>query len=158
MDIIGESISQFERRAMEAERETLDRYVAAYLSERVGDLVDCRITGVQPFGFFATVEGLGGDGLVPVSTLGTEYFRYDEASQTLIGEDSQTIFAHGQRLKLRLVEANPVSGGLRFELADAPGPGGARRTIRRDGRRGEERGKRMQGKRGRPQNIRHKGR
>ena len=158
MDIIGESISQFERRAMEAERETLDRYVAAYLSERVGDLVDCRITGVQPFGFFATVEGLGGDGLVPVSTLGTEYFRYDEASQTLIGEDSQTIFAHGRRLKLRLVEANPVSGGLRFELADAPGPGGARRTIRRDGRRGEERGKRMQGKRGRPHNIRHKGR
>ena len=56
--------------------------------ERVGELVDCRITGVQPFGFFATVEGLGGDGLVPVSTLGSEYFRYDEASQTLVGEDS----------------------------------------------------------------------
>jgi ribonuclease R len=158
MDIIGESISQFERRAMEAERETLDRYVAAYLSERVGDLVDCRITGVQPFGFFATVEGLGGDGLVPVSTLGTEYFRYDEASQTLVGEDSQTIFAHGQRLKLRLAEANPVSGGLRFELPDAPGPSGARRTIRRDGRRGEEKKGRVQGKRGRPANIRHKGR
>ncbi|HEX8450413.1 MAG TPA: RNB domain-containing ribonuclease, partial [Allosphingosinicella sp.] len=70
MEVTGELVSQLERRAMEAERETLDRYVAAYLSERVGDLVDCRITGVQPFGFFATVEGLGGDGLVPVSTLG----------------------------------------------------------------------------------------
>ncbi len=106
MDIIGESISQFERRAMEAERETIDRYVAAFLAERVGELVDCRITGVQPFGFFATVLGLGGDGLVPVSTLGTEYFRYDEASQTLVGEETQLTFAPGQRLKLRLAEAN----------------------------------------------------
>lgn len=158
MDIIGESISQFERRAMEAERETLDRYVAAYLSERVGDLVDCRITGVQPFGFFATVEGLGGDGLVPVSTLGTEYFRYDEASQTLVGEDTQRTFAHGQRLKLKLAEANPVSGGLRFELAEGAGSGTGRGTIRRDGRRGAEKGRSVQGKRGRPANIRHKGR
>ena len=119
MEVTGELISQLERRAMEAERDTLDRYVAAYLSERVGDLVDCRITGVQPFGFFATVEGLGGDGLVPVSTLGSDYFRYDEASQSLVGDDSGERFSPGQRLKLRLVEANPVSGGLRFELPEA---------------------------------------
>jgi ribonuclease R len=161
MDVTGELISQLERRAMEAERETLDRYVAAYLSERVGELVDCRITGVQPFGFFATVEGLGGDGLVPVSTLGTEYFRYDEVSQTLIGEDSDTAFASGQRLKLRLVEANPVSGGLRFELPEASGNYAARpaRGPRRDGRREEKgKGRGTQGRRGRPSNIRHKGR
>ena len=156
MEVTGELISQLERRAMEAERDTIDRYVAAYLSERVGDLVDCRITGVQPFGFFATVEGLGGDGLVPVSTLGTDYFRYDQASQTLVGDDSGVEFTLGQRLKLRLVEANPVSGGLRFELPDSPSGGSPRRTIRRDGRRDE--GKRMQGKRGRPGNIRHQGR
>jgi ribonuclease R len=139
---------------MEAERETIDRYVAAYLSERVGDLVDCRITGVQPFGFFATVEGLGGDGLVPVSTLGPDYFRYDEASQTLSGDDTGERFTLGQRLRLRLAEANPISGGLRFELPDAdPQP---RRTVRRDGKR-EGQG-RVQGKRGRPSNIRHQGR
>jgi ribonuclease R len=165
MEVTGELISQLERRAMEAERETLDRYVAAYLSERVGELVDCRITGVQPFGFFATVEGLGGDGLVPVSTLGSEYFRYDEASHTLVGEGTDTAFASGQRLKLRLVEANPVSGGLRFELPDAaPGyapPGG--RRVRRDGRsegKGGAKGpaKKVQGRRGRPGNIRHKNR
>jgi ribonuclease R len=152
MEVTGELISQLERRAMEAERETIDRYVAAYLSERVGDLVDCRITGVQPFGFFATVEGLGGDGLVPVSTLGTDYFRYDEASQTLVGDDTGERFEPGQRLKLRLAEANPVSGGLRFELPDAPAE---RRTVRRDGK--PERG-RPQGRRGRPGNIRHQGR
>ncbi|MEA3036350.1 MAG: ribonuclease [Sphingomonadales bacterium] len=146
MEVTGELISQLERRAMEAERETLDRYVAAYLSERVGDLVDCRITGVQPFGFFATVEGLGGDGLVPVSTLGREYFRYDEASQSLVGEESEARFSPGQRLKLRLAEANPVSGGLRFEVPDAGGYAPARPQRLRDGRRG------------RPGNIRHQGR
>ncbi|HWH18713.1 MAG TPA: VacB/RNase II family 3'-5' exoribonuclease [Allosphingosinicella sp.] len=159
MEVTGELISQHERRALEAERDTIDRYVAAYLSERVGDLVDCRITGVQPFGFFATVEGLGGDGLVPVSTLGTDYFRYDEASQTLTGDDTGVEFAPGQRLKLRLVEANPVSGGLRFELEDAVPGASNRRTIRRDGRRnGEEKPRRTQGQRGRPGNIRHNGR
>ena len=158
MEVTGELISQLERRAMEAERETLDRYVAAYLSERVGEIVDCRITGVQPFGFFATVEGLGGDGLVPVSTLGTEYFRYDEASQSLVGDDSEEAFSPGQRLKLRLVEANPVSGGLRFELPDASYQP-ARPRVRRDGRDGgDAKPKRMQGRRGRPANIRHRGR
>jgi ribonuclease R len=159
MEVTGELISQLERRAMEAERETLDRYVAAYLSERVGDLVDCRITGVQPFGFFATVEGLGGDGLVPVSTLGSDYYRYEEASQSLVGDDGGERFSPGQRLKLRLVEANPVSGGLRFELPDAGyAPARPRGGPRRDGRRGAEDRPRPQGRRGRPSNIRHRGR
>ncbi len=140
MEVTGELISQLERRAMEAERDTLDRYVAAYLSERVGDLVDCRITGVQPFGFFATVEGLGGDGLVPVSTLGSDYYRYEEASQSLVGDDSGERFSPGQRLKLRLVEANPVSGGLRFELPDSGhAPARSRGGPRRDGRRDRRR-------------------
>ena len=143
---IGESISQLERRAMEAERETIDRYVAAYLSERVGEVLETRITGVQSFGFFATVEGLGGDGLVPVSTLGSEYFRYDETSQSLTGEDSETMFAPGLRLKLRLAEANPVTGALRFSLPDAPMSRAPQQ--RRDRQRHTN-------KRGRPKNIRH---
>ena len=82
---IGEQISMLERRAMEAERETVDRYVAAFLSDQVGQLVECRITGVQPFGFFATVDDLGGDGLLLAKDLGREYFRYDEAARLLVG-------------------------------------------------------------------------
>ncbi|MFN3725161.1 MAG: ribonuclease R family protein [Allosphingosinicella sp.] len=158
MDVTGELISQLERRAMQAERETLDRYVAAYLSEQVGTLVDCRITGVQPFGFFATVEGLGGDGLVPAATLGREYFRYDEGAQTLVGEDSGETYEPGMRLKLRLAEADPVSGSLRFELPDQPSatPRERRRPVR-DGQRDGQR-ERAQGRRGRPANIRHQGR
>jgi ribonuclease R len=148
MAVTAELISNHERRAMVAERETLDRYVAAYLSDQVGAVVDCRITGVQPFGFFATVEGLGGDGLVAASGLGDEYFRYEEASQRLVGDESGDFYAPGQRLKLRLVEADPVSGALRFALPDAP----------RDRPPPQRRDRRAPGRRGRPANIRHQGR
>ena len=158
MEVTGELISNLERRAMEAERETLDRYVAAYLADHVGQLVKCRITGVQPFGFFATVEEFGGDGLVPVATMSHDYFRYDEASHSLTGDDSGEQYSLGQRLTLRLAEANPVSGGLRFELPNSSASAG-RSGPKREGRRepGRER-KHVQGKRGRPANIRHRGR
>jgi len=145
---IGEQISMLERRAMEAERETVDRYVAAFLADQVGQLVECRITGVQPFGFFATVEDLGGDGLVLAKDLGQEYFRYDEAARALIGDESGDTYRVGQRLTLRLAESNPVSGALRFELPEGS-YGGASAPIRRD---------RTRGHRGRPPNIRHSNR
>jgi len=149
---IGEHISRLERRAMDAERETVDRYVAAYLGDRVGQIVMCRITGVQPFGFFATVSDLGGDGLVPISTIGDEYFRYDEKSQQLIGEESGITYRLGQKLKLRIVEANPVSGALRFELPHTGADDEEEvRPARRDRIRPTQR-------RGRPQNIRHSNR
>ncbi|MBY9064328.1 VacB/RNase II family 3'-5' exoribonuclease [Sphingomonas yunnanensis] len=153
----GETISQLERRAMEAERETIDRYVAAYLAERVGELVEARITGVTNFGFFATVEGVGGDGLMPVRDLGGEYFRYDEASRRLIGEHSGETYAQGQRLALRLAESNPVSGALRFELPEGryggAGGGGGRAREKES----ERRPPRVLKRRGRPGNIRHQG-
>jgi ribonuclease R len=149
MEKTGTSISQLERRAMEAERDTVDRYVAAYLAQHVGELVDARITGVQPFGFFATVEGIGGDGVVFARDLGTEYYRYDEVGQKLVGDDSGEAFSLGMRLQLRLAEANPVSGSLRFELPDGKGSAGGAP------RRGA---KRVIKHRGRPSNIRHQGR
>lgn len=148
MGRVGEMISQHERRAMEAERETVDRYVAAFLAAHVGDLVEARITGVQNFGFFATVEGLGGDGLVPVSTLGEERFYYDEAARALEGVESGDRYTVGQRLPLRLAEADPINGSLRFELPDLPAPRGG--PLKRDRTRPGT-------NRGRPANIRHIG-
>jgi ribonuclease R len=129
---IGEKISMLERRAMEAERETIDRYVAAYLADQVGQLVQCRISGVQPFGFFATVEDLGGDGILFAKDLGTEYFRYDEGAKQLVGEETGETYRIGQRLTLRLAEANPVSGSLRFELPEGSYGGPATPPTRRD--------------------------
>ncbi|MBB6192223.1 ribonuclease R [Sphingobium wenxiniae] len=148
MGRVGEMISQHERRAMEAERETVDRYVAAFLAAHVGELVEARITGVQNFGFFATVEGLGGDGLVPVSTLGDERFYYDEAARALEGVESGERYTVGQRLQLRLAEADPINGALRFALPDAPPQ---RPSFRKD------RARPGGIKRGRPANIRHIG-
>jgi len=149
MEVTGELISMLERRAMEAERDTVDRYVAAYLADQVDQLVECRITGVQPFGFFATVEDLGGDGLVLAQTLGQEYFRYDEAARQLVGEESGETYRVGQRLTLRLAEANPVSGSLRFELPEGSYGGPRSTPQRRDRVRGGG------ARRGRPANIRH---
>ena len=156
--VIGEQISMLERRAMEAERETVDRYVAAFLADRVGQILPCRISGVQPFGFFATVEGLGGDGLVPAAILGQEYFRYDEKARALVGDDTGTVYRQGQKIDLKLAEANPASGALKFELPEGKYGGGERRdTARKDRLRG---GQSRAGppKRGRPANIRHQGR
>ncbi|WP_133365302.1 ribonuclease R [Qipengyuania sediminis] len=155
---ITDAISQTERRAMEAERDTIDRYVAAFLSERVGETFSARITGVQSFGFFATILGLGGDGLVPVSTLGREHFRYDEAAQMLVGADSGTRYASGDRLVLKLAEANPLTGALKFEVPGSEG-GVERRGFSPPPReKTAPRQSRQQGKRGRPGNIRHQGR
>lgn len=147
MGRVGELISQHERRAMEAERETIDRYVAAFLAAHVGELIEARITGVQNFGFFATVEGLGGDGLVPVSTLGDERFFFDEAGRALEGVESGDRYTVGQRLQLRLAEADPINGALRFELPDALPQ---RPSFKKDRTRPGV-------KRGRPANIRHIG-
>jgi len=151
---VSDAISQAERRAMEAERDTIDRYVAAWLSVRVGEVFPCRITGVRKFGFFATIVGLGGDGLVPVSTLGDERFHYDEKAQVLVGEESGEAYAIGKMLDLRLAEANPLTGALKFELPESEG------RVERRGRPMElkKRGGHLVGRRGRPANIRHQGR
>ena len=159
---ITDAISVTERRAMEAERDTIDRYVAAWLSARVGEVFSTRITGVQKFGFFATIVGLGGDGLVPISTLGREYFRHDEGAHALVGEDSGTSYTVGDVLDLRLGEANPLTGALKFELPE----GGGRQRVEPRGQRPQRKprpkkdrqGKHTVGKRGRPGNIRHQGR
>jgi ribonuclease R len=157
---VSEAISAAERRAMEAERETIDRYVAAWLSVRVGEVFATRITGVQKFGFFATIIGLGGDGLVPVSTLGRERFNYDEGSRVLEGEQTGTRYAIGDRLPLRLAEANPLTGALKFELEEGGSapiePRGRPLALKHKGK--NVGGKHVVGKRGRPGNIRHQGR
>lgn len=155
LERVTEAISQTERRAMEAERDTIDRYVAAWLSGRVGETFDTRVAGVQKFGLFATILGFGGDGLVPVSVLGEERFHYDERAQVLRGERSGTEYRSGDRLKLRLAEANPLTGALKFEPPEFEGrvePRGGH-PVRRQKKTGY-----LQGQRGRPANVRHKGR
>jgi ribonuclease R len=152
---VSEAISDAERRAMTAERDTIDRYVAAWLSARIGEVFECRVTGVQRFGLFATIMGLGGDGLVPISVLGAERFFHDEKSKALEGESTGTRYSLGDRLRLRLAEANPLTGALKFEPefseAGRIEPRGRPIPLKR-------KGKHLSGPRGRPGNIRHQGR
>ena len=108
---------------------------------------------------------MGGDGLVPVSTLGREYFRYDEGARELVGESTGTTYAVGDRLKLKLAESNPLTGALKFEIPDSEGapiekrghrPPPKKKPLQKD--KGAPRQKHAQGQRGRPTNIRHQGR
>ncbi len=119
----AEHISRTERRSMEAERDTVDRYLAAYMSDRTGAEFEGRVSGVARFGAFVKLDETGADGLIPVSTLGTEYFTFDAESQTLTGERSRQVIALGMRATVRLVEATPVTGGLIFELLSLDGSG-----------------------------------
>lgn len=112
----GQIISDTERRSMAAERDTTDRYLAAFLADRVGAEFGGRISGIARFGLFVKLDETGADALVPIRSLGAEYFRFDADSQTLTGADSGMVIGLGQRVTVKLAEVTPVSGGLVAEL------------------------------------------
>ncbi|WMS42732.1 ribonuclease R [Acuticoccus sp. MNP-M23] len=115
---IGSEISATERRSMIAERETTDRLIAGWLAESIGATFDGRIAGVTKSGLFIKLADTGGDGFIPISTLGSEYMIYEEASHALVGEASGHTYRLGDTVNVRLLEAAPFSGALRFEIVD----------------------------------------
>ena len=119
---IAEHVTETERRSMTAERDAMDRYIAAFLEDHVGATFSGRITGVTRFGLFIRLDETGADGLVPVSSLGREYFTHDDRSHALIGERSGSRFTLGRRVEVKLVEATPVTGGLVLEMLSEPEP------------------------------------
>lgn len=132
---IAEHVTMTERRSMAAERDAMDRYIAAFLEERVGAVFKGRITGVTRFGLFVRLEETGADGLVPVSSLGGEYFHHDERSQSLVGERTGQRWTLGRQVEVRLVEATPVTGGLLFEMLSDPAPRDPKAPPPRSGQR-----------------------
>lgn len=122
LESIAEHITMTERRSMAAERDANDRYVAAFLSDRVGAEFEGRVTGVTRFGLFIRLEETGADGLVPVSQLGEEYFVHDDRSHALVGQRSGRRWMLGRQVQVRLVEATPLTGGLLFEMLSDPDP------------------------------------
>ena len=116
----AEQITFAERRAMAAERDATDRYVAAFLADRVGATFPGRITGVTRFGLFVRLEETGADGLVPVSKLGNEFFVHDDRQHALIGDHTGARWTLGRTVEVKLVEATPVTGGLLFEMLSEP--------------------------------------
>jgi len=137
---IAEHITLAERRAMAAERDAVDRYVAAFMEGREGAEFTGRITGVTRFGLFIRLAETGADGLVPVSTLGGEYFIHDDRAHALVGERSGRRWRLGAQVEVRLREATPITGGLLFEMLSEPEPPDpkaprARLGVRKRGRR-----------------------
>ncbi len=112
----AQAISQTERHAMLAERDTTDRYMAAYLSERIGADFTGRISGIARFGLFVKLDETAADGLVPMRALGDEYFRLDDGGTALIGQDTGRVLSLGQRVTVRVIEAAPVTGGIALDL------------------------------------------
>jgi ribonuclease R len=113
---VAAQISVTERRAMKAERETADRLIAHHLADRIGATFQGRISGVTRAGLFVKLDDTGADGLIPIRTLGTEYFNYDETRHALVGSRSGAMHRLGDVVDVRLVEALPIAGALRFEL------------------------------------------
>src|SRR5579872_2450003 len=124
---VAAQISLTERRAMKAERETADRLIAHFLADRIGATFQGRISGVTRAGLFVKLTDTGADGLIPIRTLGSEYFNYDEARHALIGSRSGAMHRLGNVVDVRLVEAAPVAGALRFEMLSDGQPAPRRR-------------------------------
>jgi len=123
MSAIAEHISKTERRSMLAERDSTDRFIAIFLQDRVGAEFRGRVSGVTRFGLFIKLEETGADGLIPISSLGAEYFHHDESRHALVGERSGRTFRLGETVLVRLEEVVPISGGMRFSLVDGGSEG-----------------------------------
>ncbi|MBV9259783.1 MAG: RNB domain-containing ribonuclease, partial [Pseudolabrys sp.] len=132
---VAAKISATERRAMLAERETADRLIAHFLADRIGATFEGRISGVTRAGLFVKLNETGADGFIPARTIGEEYFRFDEAGRAMVGSRSGMRHRLGDGVTVKLVEAAPVAGALRFELLSEGRSGGIRH--RKDGMRRE---------------------
>src|SRR5262252_3963910 len=126
---ISAQISATERRAMLAERETADRLIAHFLADRVGANFDGRISGVTRAGLFVKLHDTGADGFVPARTIGDEYFRYDERRHAMVGSRSGETYRLGDPVTVKVVEAAPVAGALRFEILSEGRRGRPQRTY-----------------------------
>jgi ribonuclease R len=132
---------------MAAERDTIDRLVAGYLAERQGDTFEARISGVIKAGLFVRLPQFGADGFIPISTLGDDYYIFDEASHALYGQRTGRGYRLADAVEVKLVEVAPLAGAMRFEMLSEPRPlEGSGRSFHKAKRR-ERRPVRRAGKR-----------
>ena len=143
---IAKHISETERRAMAAERETNDRLIAAHLEKQIGATFNARIAGLTRSGLFVKLDETGADGFIPASTIDDDYYEHVEEAHALIGQRNNLAYRLGDRVEVRLKEAIPTAGALRFEML-SPGTNHKNLKAKRTGKRS---GRRTQGSRPRP--------
>jgi len=125
----AEHITSTERRAAAAERDAVDRYLAAFMAGRVGESFEARISGVTRFGLFVTLEDNGASGIVPLGSLPDDRWDLDEATQTLAGRRTRLTFSLGQAVEARLAEATPRTGGMVFHILQGMAGSGRKRPA-----------------------------
>jgi ribonuclease R len=135
---ISARISAAERRAMAAERETTDRLIAHHLADRIGAIFEGRIGGVTRAGLFVKLDETGADGFIPARTIGDDYFQYHEDRHAMIGRSTGETYRLGDTVTVKLVEAIPVAGALRFELMSSGRAGKRVRMATRPARPGRD--------------------
>jgi len=126
----GEHLSVMERNASGAERDAVDRFTALYLSDKVGNIFKGRINGVTRFGVFVTLDQTGADGLVPIRSLGEDFFVHDEHKHTLWGRETGYEYHLGDQVEVLIIESDPITGSTVFQITK----GGRQGKVRPDGR------------------------
>jgi len=130
----AEHITVTERRAAQAERDATDRYLAAFMADKIGCIFDARISGVTRFGIFVTLTDTGASGMVPLSALPDDFWMHDEQTQSLSGKRTRIVFHLAQQVEVRLSEARPLTGGLLFQILQGSTPDAPRADGRRQSR------------------------
>jgi ribonuclease R len=130
-------ISAAERRAAGAERDTVDRLIALHLADSIGQAFQGRVAGISSAGIFVSLPAYGADGFVPASTLGDEYFVYDDTSHSMVGERSGNGYRLGDPVEIRIVEVLPLAGSMRFEMLSEPRKLGSSTKSYHKARRGK---------------------
>lgn len=128
---IGEDITRTERRAAQAERDAVDRYLAAYMADHVGASFAARVSGVTRFGLFVTLDTNGASGIVPIRVLPDDRWEHEEGAQRLVGRHTGLAFSLGQPVEVRLAEAMPLTGSLTFDLLQGDPRAGRKAGARR---------------------------
>jgi ribonuclease R len=146
----GDHISATERRAAVAERESVDRYTAAFLSKRTGELFGGRVSGVIRAGLFVQLDETGADGIIPVSSLPNDFYEHDEQRHALVGRRHGQAFRLGDRVQVRLVSTQPLTGGITFELIEGGAPDTAAPQGKKSGNQKRGAPRRPQSKRAHP--------
>ncbi len=135
-------ISAAERRAVNAERDTVDRLIANHLADRIGDTFQARVSGLTGAGLFVTLDGLGADGFVPASSLGDEFFHHDEGLHAMVGERTGHGYRLGDPVEVRLAEVQAMAGAVRFQMESEPRDLGLSTRSRHKAKRGHARARR----------------
>ena len=141
---IGEHLSRMERRSMVAERDTNDRYLAGFLQNKLGSEFDAYVNGLTRSGIFVRLKDTGADGLIPISSLSNDRFYLNSENNKLIGKTSKMVISIGGNVRVKLREANPVSGGLIFNLTEyEDSPVGQASSTRRRSKKQKSRRKNL---------------